>query len=29
MKETLPQLKELVYQKTKKGLGKYFDFLRE
>jgi NTE family protein len=28
MRDTLPQLKELVYQKSKKGLEKYFDFLR-
>ena len=26
MRKTLPQLKELLYQKNKKGLGKYFDF---
>jgi NTE family protein len=28
MREALPQLKELIYQKSKKGLGKYLDFLR-
>lgn len=28
-RDTLPQLKELIYQKSKKGLEKYLDFLRK